>query len=138
MSVYLTRKYDFCATHRLYNPEFSDEQNCEVFRECNNINGHGHNYELEVTVEGTPDAKTGMIVDIWALDSVVKDHVIQLVDHKNLNLDVDFLAGQIPTAEIIVKSFWQQLEKPVNKLGTAKLYRLRLLETKNNFAEYRG
>lgn len=136
--VYLTRTYDFCATHRLYNPAFSDAKNCEVFRECNNVNGHGHNYTLEVTVCGVPDAETGMIVDIWDLDGVVKDRLIQHVDHKNMNLDVAFLKDQIPTAEVMVKAFWNELDKPVADLKAAKLYRLRLLETKNNFAEYRG
>lgn len=134
--IRLTRKYDFSATHRLYNPDFTDEQNCEVFRECNNINGHGHNYELEVTVRGVPDDQTGMIVDIDELDQIVMAKVVTLVDHKNLNLDVDFMTDLIPTAENIVWAFWQQLAEPVNTITT--LDRLRLIETKNNFAEYHG
>lgn len=134
--LYLTRRYEFCATHRLYNPSFSDAQNCEVFRECNNINGHGHNYELEVTVAGVPDDKTGMVVDIWLLDQVVQKQLLDYVDHKNMNLDVPFLAGVIPTAELMVRAFWDELVGHIP--APAKLSRLRLLETRKNFAEYRG
>lgn len=134
--IYLTRRYDFCASHRLYNPSFTDEQNCDVFRECNNPNGHGHNYELEVTVKGVPDARTGMIIDIVVLDQLVQDSLIRRVDHKHLNLDVDFLKDIIPTAENIVFYFWQELEPGIPK--TVALHRLRLFESKNNVAEYQG
>lgn len=134
--IYLTRKYDFCASHRLYHPDFSDAKNFEIFRECSNANGHGHNYELEVTVGGESDPETGMVVDMLALDAVVQSHLLDKVDHKHMNLDVDFLAGKIPTAEVMVQAFWQELVPYIP--GTAKLIRMRLLETKKNFAEYRG
>lgn len=133
----LTRKYEFSASHRLYNPAFSDAKNCEVFRECNNPNGHGHNYELEVSVAGPMDPESGMIMDIWELDELVKAHWLKKVDHKHLNLDVPEFEGVIPTAENIVVVAWEQLA-PQFAGKTAKLARLRLLETKNNFAEYSG
>jgi len=134
--MYLTRKYDFCASHRLHNPEFSEDKNLEVFRECSNTNGHGHNYELEVTVGGEVDSETGMVVDMLALDQCVQKHLLDKVDHKHMNFDVEFLAGKIPTAEVMVHAFWGELAPHIP--GTAKLVRLRLLETKKNFAEYRG
>ncbi len=134
--MYLTRKYEFCASHRLYNPTFSETQNWEVFRECSHVNGHGHNYELEVTVSGTPDPVTGMLVDIYELDQVVQRVLLQKMDHRHLNFDVDFLKDLIPTAENIVWACWGQLESCIP--GEAKLHRLRLMETRNNFAEYAG
>lgn len=134
--IYFTRRYDFCATHRLYNPDFSDEENCEIFRECNNPNGHGHNYELFVTVTGEPDPKTGMVVDLWALDEVVRRVILDRVDHRNLNLDVDFMAGHIPTAENIVRLIWDELSPHIPE--PAVLDKLLLIETRNNSAEYRG
>jgi 6-pyruvoyltetrahydropterin/6-carboxytetrahydropterin synthase len=134
--VYLTRRYEFPASHRLYNPAWSDAENARVFRQCNNPNGHGHNYDLEVTVSGTPDARLGMVVDIYELDQIVKQHLLDRVDHKNLNVDVDFMQGVIPTAENIVQAFWQELSPHIP--SPAKLARLRLVETRNNAAEYWG
>ena len=134
--TFLTRKYDFPASHRLFNPDFSDEENVRVFRQCNNLNGHGHNYELEVTVKGTPDPRLGMVVDIYELDQIVQRVILERVDHKNLNLDVDFMKGLIPTAENMVWAFWQELAPHIP--APAQLARLRLVETRNNFVEYRG
>lgn len=134
--IYLTRRYEFSASHRLYNPEFPDEKNWEVFRECNNPNGHGHNYELEVTIKGVPDSRTGMVMDICAMDELVQARLIKRVDHKHLNLDVDFLTGVIPTAENIVYCFWQELEPGIPR--PVRLHRLRLFESKNNVAEFAG
>lgn len=134
--LYLTRKYEFCASHRLFNPMFSDEENTRIFRECASPNGHGHNYELEVTVQGSPADRTGMIVDMWQLDQIVQQHLLKKVDHKHLNLDVEFLRDVIPTAENIVYACWRQLAPHIPP--EARLSRLRLLETRNNFAEYRG
>lgn len=135
-NLYLTRRYEFSASHRLYNPAFPDEKNWEVFRECNNPNGHGHNYELEVTIQGSPDPRTGMLLDLGALDELVQERLIRHVDHKHLNLDVPFLQEVIPTAENIVYMFWRELSPAVPK--TVRLHRLRLLESKNNVAEYQG
>jgi 6-pyruvoyltetrahydropterin/6-carboxytetrahydropterin synthase len=134
--LFLTRKYDFPASHRLFNPAWSDEENERFFRQCNNPNGHGHNYELEVTVKGEPDPRLGMVVDIYELDQIVKRAVLDKVDHKNLNVDVDFMQGLIPTAENIVVAIWQELAPHIP--APAKLSRLRLVETRNNMAEYRG
>lgn len=134
--LFLTRKYEFPASHRLFNPDWSDAENARVFRQCNNPNGHGHNYELEVTVQGEPDPRMGMVVDIYALDEVVRERVLDRVDHKNLNLDVNFMQGLIPTAENIVCAIWRELAPHIP--APATLARLRLLETRNNFAEYHG
>lgn len=134
--VYLTRRYEFPASHRLYNPGWSDEENARVFRQCNNINGHGHNYELDVTVMGTPDDRLGMVVDIYELDQIVKRVILDKVDHKNLNIDVDFMRDLIPTAENIVQAIWQALAPHIP--APARLARLRLVETRNNAAEYWG
>ena len=134
--VRLTRRYEFCASHRLYNPAMNDAENRQTFGKCSNPNGHGHNYQLEVTVSGTPDPETGLLVDLMALDRCVDDTLLQAVDHKDFNRDVPFMAGQIPTTETIVVAFWQQLQARIP--GPAKLYALRLQETRNNVAEYRG
>jgi 6-pyruvoyltetrahydropterin/6-carboxytetrahydropterin synthase len=134
--LFLTRRYYFSASHRLYNPAFTEAQNWEVFGLCNNPNGHGHNYELEVTVSGQRDAKTGMLVDIVKLDDIIKTRLIDKVDHKHFNLDVDFMDAIIPTAENIVVSFWEQLEMHIP--APARLFKLRLVESRNNAAEYHG
>jgi 6-pyruvoyltetrahydropterin/6-carboxytetrahydropterin synthase len=134
--VYLTRVYDFPASHRLYNPNWSDEQNQKVFQKCNNPNGHGHNYGLEVTVKGILDDQCGMVADIYELDQIVQSVLLNHVDHKNLNVDVPFLKNVIPTAENIVWAFWQQLSPEIPQ--SARLARLRLIETPNNIAEYQG
>ncbi len=134
--IYLTRRYEFSASHRLFNPNFSDEKNWEIFKQCNNPNGHGHNYELEVTVKGEPDEQTGMLIDIMKLDEIVHRVIIQEVDHKHLNLDVSMFEGIIPTAENIVAIFWQRLLPEVPK--HSPLHRLRLFESRNNMAELVG
>lgn len=134
--VYFTRGYDFPAGHRLHNPAWSDEENQRVFRRCNNPNGHGHNYSLEVTVVGTPEPRMGMVVDLHALDTTVQRVILDRVDHCNFNVDVDFMQGIIPTAENIVRAFWKELAPEIP--SPARLARLRLVETPNNAAEYRG
>ena len=133
--VYLTRREHFCASHRLFNPSFSDEKNFEIYGKCSYPHGHGHNYELEVTVAGTPDGDTGMILDLKELSEVIRREITEKVDHKHLNIDVDFFKGVIPTAENIVKTFWKLLEPNIPK---GRLYSLKLYETDNNFVEYRG
>ncbi|OGV90130.1 MAG: 6-pyruvoyl tetrahydrobiopterin synthase, partial [Melioribacter sp. RIFOXYB12_FULL_38_5] len=99
--VYVTRREIFSASHRLFNPNLSEEENNSLFGKCNNPNGHGHNYTLEVTICGEVNPKTGYLIDLKLLKQIIIDNVINKVDHKNLNLDVDFLAGKIPTAENI-------------------------------------
>ena len=133
--IYITRKLEFCASHRLYNPEYSDEKNAEVFGLCNNPNGHGHNYVMEVTVRGEVHPETGMVLDLKALKKLVNEEIILKVDHKNLNVDVPFLKDVIPTAENLAIHFWETLEP---KLEGGELYEIKLYESERNFVIYRG
>jgi 6-pyruvoyltetrahydropterin/6-carboxytetrahydropterin synthase len=133
--VYVTRRATFSASHRLYNPSLSEEKNYEVFGKCANPNGHGHNYVLEVTVGGEPTSETGYVIDLSKLKLIIKQEILDKVDHKHLNHDVDFLRGIIPTAENIVKAFWAILAP---RIPEGKLVSLRLRETENNIVEYRG
>ena len=133
--ILVTRREIFSSSHRLYNPKFSDEENERVFGKCSNLNGHGHNYTLEVIVAGEVDPQTGYVIDLKLLKEIIKENVIRKVDHKNLNLDVDFLKGKIPTAENIAIGIWDQL---VNKIPSGKLYSIKLYETENNYVEYKG
>jgi len=134
--LYISRKVEFCASHRLYNPHFSDEKNNQLYGRCNNPNGHGHNYVLEVTLKGSIEPDTGMVMDLKALKDLLDEEIVQKVDHKNMNVDVDFLAGVIPTAENVVASFWQILEPKLP--SNCQLHEIRLWETDNNIAFYRG
>ena len=120
---------------RLFNEKFSDAENERIFGKCNNLNGHGHNYVLEVVVAGEINQSTGYVLDLKILKEIIHDHVINKVDHKNLNLDVDFLKGKIPTAENIAIGIWNQLQ---NKIPSGKLYSVKIYETENNYVEYRG
>jgi 6-pyruvoyltetrahydropterin/6-carboxytetrahydropterin synthase len=133
--VTVTRRLKFNAAHRVHNPALSDEENVALFGKCNNPNWHGHNYTLDVSVEGEIDGTTGYVIDLSVLKAVVEREVVSLVDHHNLNLDVPFMQGIIPTAENIVVAFWRMLEPHV-KPGTLK--RLTLWETDNNYVEYDG
>ena len=133
--VYLTRKEHFCASHRLFNPKLSDEENLKIYGKCAYANGHGHNYEIEVTVIGEPDPDTGMILDLKKLSDIIDEEIIDIVDHRHLNYDIDFLKGIIPTAENLAMEFWKILEK---KVVLGKLYSVKVSETNNNIAEYRG
>lgn len=133
--IYVTRREVFSSSHRLFNPNFSNEENERLFGKCNNLNGHGHNYILEVIVAGEVDPNTGYVIDLKVLKEIIKKNVISQVDHKNLNLDVDFLKGKIPTAENIAIGIWNQLD---NKLPYGKLYSIKLYETENNYVEYKG
>lgn len=133
--IFVTRKATFSAAHRLYNPTFTDEQNEAVFDKCNNPNGHGHNYVLEVTVKGLPDAKTGYVIDLKQLKDILGVVIIDRVDHKHLNYDVDFLRGIIPTVENLCVMFWRELE---SRLPSGELHRIRLYESDQNVADYYG
>jgi 6-pyruvoyltetrahydropterin/6-carboxytetrahydropterin synthase len=133
--VYVTRKAHFSAAHRLFNPNFSDEKNEAVFDKCNNPHGHGHNYTIEVTVAGTPDPETGYVIDLKKLGQIMDEYVVDRVDHKHLNFDVPELSGIIPTAENIALVFWSLL---ASRITEGKLYSIRVAESDNNFAEYRG
>jgi 6-pyruvoyltetrahydropterin/6-carboxytetrahydropterin synthase len=133
--VYVTRKAHFSASHRLYNPSWDNATNDRVFGKCNNPNGHGHNYDVEVTVAGNAPPETGMVIDLKELADIMEREVIERVDHKHLNVDVDFMRGIIPTAENIAIAFWRILEK---KVPHGTLYSIKLFESPNNFVEYRG
>ena len=133
--VYLTRRETFAAAHRLFKPELTDKENFELFGKCSNPNWHGHNYTLEVTVSGEPDPGTGFVLDIQNLKEIIKENVISKVDHKNLNLDTDFMKGIIPTSENITIAIWKQLE---SKIPGGKLCSVKLYETENNYFEYKG
>lgn len=133
--VYVTRKAHFSAAHRLYNPAFSDERNEAVFDKCNNPMGHGHNYTVEVTVAGIPDPLTGYVIDLKKLANLMDEALLTRFDHKHLNFDVPELRGIIPTAENIAIVCWQLLAQ---KITEGKLHAIRIYESENNFAEYRG
>lgn len=133
--LYVSRREVFSASHRLFDANLSDEENEKIFGKCSNPNGHGHNYTLEVTVCGEVNPSTGYLIDLKLLKEIIKKNIIQKVDHKNLNLDVDFLSGKIPTVENIAIAIWDQLE---NKIPSGKLYSIKIRETENNYVEYKG
>jgi len=133
--IYVTRRETFSAAHRLFNPMWDDEQNARVFGKDANPHGHGHTYMLEVTVRGEIDPATGMVLDLRDLRDLIRRALIDKVDHANLNVDVAFLTGVMPSAENIVVAFWHELA-PL--LGPGQLFRLRLWESENNSVEFYG
>ena len=133
--VTVTRRVRFNAAHRVFNPSLSDAENDRLFGKCNNPNWHGHNYILDVSVEGPIDKTTGYVVDLSVLKKIVKREVSDLVDHRNFNLDVEFMRGVIPTSENIIVAFWNILE---SRVVPARLTKLVLWETENNYVEYTG
>lgn len=133
--IFITKKLDFSASHRLHSPELSDEENREIYGPCNNPNGHGHNYGVEVTICGEVRPETGMLMNLQKLKALMQQEVIDHLDHKNLNVDVPFLDGIIPTAENIAVKIWDILE-PLIPGGT--LYQVRIFESDRNFVTYRG
>ncbi|WP_336516871.1 6-pyruvoyl trahydropterin synthase family protein [Pollutibacter soli] len=134
--VYLTRVEHFNAAHKLFNPKWSVEKNKEVFGKCANENWHGHNFELYVTVKGRPDPDTGFVVDAKKLSVVIKEEVIDKLDHRNLNMDVDFMKDKICSIENLVEGIWNQL-KPGIPAGV-ELHCIKLVETPKIFVEYYG
>jgi len=135
--AHITRRERFSAAHKLARPEWSEQKNYETFGKCSNPNWHGHNYVLWVTVKGTPEPMTGFVVDLSALGDVIKEEVIQHVDHKNLNTDVFFTKDIMTSTENLAIAIWEQLENPVKKLG-AELHSVKISETENNYVEYYG
>lgn len=133
--VYVTRRVHFSASHRLNAESLSEKENLEIYGLCNNPRGHGHNYNLEVTIKGEPDPVTGMVIDLKELKDILQREIIEKVDHKHLNEDVDFFQGIVPTAENIAVLFWQLLE---GKIPQGELYEIKLYETERNIAIYRG
>ncbi len=134
--VYITRIEHFNAAHKLYNPVWTKEQNEAVFGKCANENWHGHNFELYVTVKGTPDPDTGFVYDAKKLSAIVKERVIDKLDHKNLNEDVDFMKGKLCSIENLIVAVWQQLVPHLPQ--GVQLHSLKLYETPRIYVEYFG
>jgi 6-pyruvoyltetrahydropterin/6-carboxytetrahydropterin synthase len=133
--VYITRRERFNAAHKLYNPKWTKEENEPFFGKCANHYYHGHNFELFVTVKGIANPDTGMVMDLKELKALIKEEVTEKLDHKNLNEDIDFLKGQMPSIENIIIAIWEILDA---KITNGKLHYLKLIETENNFVEYYG
>jgi 6-pyruvoyltetrahydropterin/6-carboxytetrahydropterin synthase len=138
--IFLTRRATFSASHFYWNDAWSAEKNAQVFGRCANRNGHGHNYTLEVTVAGEPNPITGFVVDLKWLKDVMEREVLSAYDHRHLNLEApEFAAGQLmPTTENIAIASWNRLQPAVTAAGGARLSRIRVYETPDIFAEYRG
>ncbi len=135
--IYITRRERFNAAHRLFRPDFSDEQNLEVFGKCSNPNWHGHNYELFVTVKGEVNQQTGFLINLKELSKLVRELITEKLDHKNINVEVDFMHGKFASTESLAIAIWEQLDAHVKALG-AELHCIRLHESENNFVEYYG
>ena len=134
--VYLTRQEHFNAAHKLYNPAWSREKNEDVFGKCANENWHGHNYDLYVTVKGTPDPNTGFLFDVKQLSTIIRQEVTEKLDHKNLNLDVAFMRGKMCSTENLAIEIWKQLEPHLP--STIRLHCIKLYETPRIYIEYFG
>ena len=136
-TVRVIRRERFNAAHRLFNPSWSDEKNEQIFGKCANKNWHGHNYNLFVTVEGPIDKDTGYVIYLKVLSDIIKNRIVDKMDHKNLNLEVDFMKDTITTAENIAIKIYEELESDIKATGN-HLYSVKLYETENNFVEYYG
>ncbi|HEC42006.1 MAG TPA: 6-carboxytetrahydropterin synthase [Bacteroides sp.] len=135
--IYLTRRERFNAAHRLFRPDWTDEKNSQVYGKCANPNWHGHNYILLVTVKGEIKPELGYVVDLKILSKIIREKIIERLDHRNLNLEVDFLKDKIASTENIAISIWEELEPETRKLEV-ELHSIKLEETENNFVEYFG
>lgn len=135
--VHITRRERFSAAHKLHRDEWSQDKNYKVFGKCANPNWHGHNYDLFVTVKGEINPKTGFVVDLREVSDIIKEKVISKVDHKNLNLDCDFMIGKMASTEVLAVEFWKQLDPEMKRIG-CELHSIKLVETENNYVEYFG
>src|SRR5674476_43871 len=135
--LYITRRETFNAAHRLFRADYDDKTNLEVFGKCSNPNWHGHNYTLLVTVSGEVNPETGFVLNLKALSNIIQNKIIEKIDHKNINLEVDFMHGKMASTEMLSIAIWEQLEDEIKQLG-GRLYSVKLFETENNYAEYRG
>ena len=135
--LFITRKEHFNAAHKLYNTQWSEEKNAEIFGKCSNPNWHGHNYNLYVTVKGNINPDTGFIVNLKDLSTVIRVEICDKLDHKNLNLDVDFLQGIMTSTENVTIAIFNILAPKIKSLG-AELHSIKLYETENNYVEYFG
>jgi len=135
--AYITRRERFNAAHRLFSNELSDEENLKIYGKCSHPNWHGHNFELFVTVKGEIDKKIGYVTNLTNISKLIKELVIDKIDHRNINLDVDFMQGKIASTENLALAIWEDLKKPIEDLGV-KLHCVKIQETENNFVEYFG
>ncbi len=133
--IYITRRERFNAAHRLFLPKYSDEQNLKVFGKCSNPNWHGHNYDLFVTIKGEVNPETGFLVNLKDLSKIINQFIIEKLDHKNINLEVDFMKGKLTSTENLAIAIWEQLDQPIKDLS-AELHNVKLFESENNFVEY--
>lgn len=136
-NIYITRRETFNAAHKLRREDWSDEKNELVFGKCANKNWHGHNFELFVTVKGVPSEDTGFVINLKELGEIIKKSVIEKIDHKNINLDVDFMKGKMASTEVLAMSIWEELASDIQTMGGI-LHCVKLQETENNFVEYYG
>ena len=135
--IYITRKERFNAAHKLYREDWTQEKNTETFGKCANPNWHGHNYDLYVTIKGEIDPETGFVIDLKELKKIILEEVVNKLDHKNINMDVDFMKGKLASTEILAIAIWDQLKAPIARHG-AELHAIKLFETENNYVEYFG
>jgi len=135
--VYITRREHFNAAHRLYHSDYSDEKNLRIFGKCSNPNWHGHNYILFVTVKGDLNPDTGFVINLKELSRLIQKKIIDKIDHKNMNLEVDFMAGKLASTENLAITIWEELESDIKNLG-GELHSVKVEETENNSAEYFG
>jgi 6-pyruvoyltetrahydropterin/6-carboxytetrahydropterin synthase len=135
--IYITRRERFSAAHRMYREEWTDEENLKVFGKCSNPNWHGHNYILYVTVKGDISEELGFFINLTTLKQIIKEKIIDKVDHKNLNLEVSFMQGKISTTENLAIAIWHELKPAVEKEGVV-LHCIKIVETENNSIEYYG
>ncbi len=135
--IYITRRERFNAAHRVSREEWSDEKNYEVFGKCANKNWHGHNFDLFVTVKGEVNPETGFVINLKELSEILKHRIIEKIDHKNLNLDVDFMRGLMTSTENLTIQIWKQIEQPIAEIG-GQLHSVKVYESENNFVEYFG
>jgi len=135
--IYLTRREQFSAAHRMFRPDWSDKKNFEVFGKCSNPNWHGHNYVLKVTVKGEISDEQGFVMNLEKLKKIIREKIIEKIDHRNINLDVDFMKDKIPTTENLVIAIWDEMKPSIEKEGVS-LHCIRIEETENNSVEYYG
>ncbi len=135
--IYLTRKERFNAAHRLFRDDWDDDKNLEIYGKCSNPNWHGHNYKLFVTVKGEVNPDIGFVVNLKTLSTIIREHIIDKLDHKNLNIEVDFLEGMILSTENLAIGIWDVLVDKIKALG-CELHSIKIEETENNFVEYFG
>ena len=137
-TVEITHVQEFSASHRLHNPALSEAENQRIFGICNNLHGHGHNYVLEVSVQGAVPEDTGMVMDLNVLSSIVSEHLVAHLDHKHLNHDVPFMAGMVPMAENLAIAMWRRLEPLLSEYPGCRLTKTTVRESRMNSATYRG